>query len=584
MSDNSINSSIDSSINNSDITKMAAALIKKPRAKGRFTLFWRLFLSLLLMILMTSTLSIVAERWLNEQELATRMDSQIEKLLDKRELLVKALQVGDMAAVKQLYDDDRRLMNQIRVYDEQGSIIYPRYRYREGRHNKGSNERQMIPPSLSAVTRVTGERGIDNQNSANNANDNSNETNYHKFSNQARSSKNPYDVYRSNADDKAIKPSLLDDVLQPMPPHKAIADVDSRPELAEVEVALPDGQAAIIQLRPHLLFKDVLELQRGNFTLRLALIILFSVLVCFWLSRTMTKRILRVQHSIHRMLVGDYQANPDLSQLGGDEIGLLAKDVAQLSERLAASELARKQMLSDISHELRSPLARLDVATELTRDFAPDASRYLDRIDKESTRMNELIEQIIRIQSLQMQHYTMQDIDAEPVNIAEIISEIGQDVCFEFQHKNVRWQWQPPTMPYMVMGNPEQLHSALENVIRNAFMHTPDDSTVTAEITKIQDNKTNTGIQTNTTQTSSMQISIIDEGGGVAEQDLERIFQPFVRLDSARHRQTGGYGLGLAIVHAVVRAHNGQLEVHNNQDDIQAHIKGLVVKIVLPVG
>lgn len=250
--------------------------------------------------------------------------------------------------------------------------------------------------------------------------------------------------------------------------------------------------------------------------------------------------------------------------------------MAQLSTRLAESELARKQMLSDISHELRSPLARLDVATELTRDFAPDASRYLDRIDKESARMNELIEQIIHIQSLQMQQYTIDTLENDAVDMIELITEIGKDVCFEFQHKNVRWQWMPPDAllssssdaSLTVLGNQEQLHSALENIIRNAFMHTPAGSTVTAEVTKTPlDNKRD-----------AIQISITDEGGGVAEKDVERIFQPFVRLDSARHRETGGYGLGLAIVHAVVIAHKGQITAYNRQDGKM----GLVIKITLP--
>ncbi|WP_352337356.1 ATP-binding protein [Psychrobacter sp. 16-MNA-CIBAN-0192] len=549
--------------------------IKKSRFHIPVTLFWRLFLSLLFMILITSLISIVGERWLNEQELATRMDSQIEKLLSKREVLIIALQAGDMTAVKRLYADDRRVMNQIRVYDEQGAIIYPRYRYQEGMPSGHNKNRLKERPAINSADnqRLTSDNLTDD--SLNDDKSNSNESDYSRFSDKARASKNPYDIYslsNSDGNNPYAKPSLLDDILQPMPPHKAIADVDSRPELAEMTVTLPNGETAIIQLRPHLLFKDVLELQRGHFTLRLSLILLFSILVCYWLSRTMSKRILRVQHSIRRMLEGDYQANPDLSHLGSDEIGLLAKDVAQLSTRLAASELARKQMLSDISHELRSPLARLDVATELTRDFAPNASRYLDRIDKESARMNELIEQIIRIQSLQMQQYTMDDREGESVDIAEIMSEIGQDVCFEFQHKQVRWQWSPPTAPFIITGNQEQLYSALENVIRNAFMHTPAGSTVTATIKQVPLTKTKSGIQ----------ITISDEGGGVAEQDLERIFQPFVRLDSARHRQTGGYGLGLAIVHAVIMAHQGQLEVHNSEPNAQG-VKGLVVNISLAI-
>ena len=534
-------------------------LKQTPKFKVRITLFWRLFLSLLLTIIITSILSIMVERWLVEKALTARMNVQIDSLLIKRQEMVEALRAGDLSTVKQMYRQDRQLMNQISVYDEEGAIIFPRYRNRDERRQKGMQGSRREVGQLSmqpSVQSMADQPSVDN-----------NRTNSHDDNNKMSNDKS----------------SFLNHILQPMMPNSAtLADFDSRPELADVTVVLPDEQSVIIQLRPHLRFADVMALQRGNFPIRLLFILVFSVLVCIWLSRTMTQRIRRVQNTVHRLIDGDYQTHPDLSKMGDDELGLLAKDVAKLSKRLAESELARKQMLSDISHELRSPLARLDVATELTRDFAPNASRYLDRIDKESARMNELIEQIIHIQSLQMQQYTIDNIENEVVDISDIISEIGQDVCFEFQHKNVRWQWQPShalvadassttdsTTPWTVLGNQEQLHSALENVIRNAFMHTASDSTVIADIKKVEmeGNK------------PALQISITDEGGGIADKDLARIFQPFVRLDSARHRETGGYGLGLAIVHAVVMAHKGQIHVYNRQDDIQ----GLVMQITLPV-
>ncbi|WP_201585409.1 sensor histidine kinase [Psychrobacter sp. HII-4] len=508
--------------------------------RPRITLFWRLFLSLLLTILLTSILSIVVERILVERALTARMEVQIEQLLIKRNELAAALQAGDFASVRQMYRDDRRLMSQIRVYNGQGAIIFPRYRDQADRQDG----RQIMPrapmhpmPSMPAMPNAPAAPALDHHRSDDTAS-------------MPNNTRNPY--------------------WQSMMSQRTIADPEMRPELADKTVALPDGQSVIIQLRPHLRFADVVALQRNNFSVRLLLIIFFSVLVCVWLSRTLTQRMRRVQHAVHRMIAGDYQADTQLAKMGDDELGLLAKDVAKLSRRLAESELARKQMLSDISHELRSPLARLDVATELTRDFAPNANRYLDRIDKESARMNELIEQIIHIQSLQMQQYTTDNVENDWVDVSEIISEIGQDVCFEFQHKNVHWHWQPPTLKSTVKGNQEQLHSALENVIRNAFMHTAADSTVMAEIKAAEiDGKR-----------PAIQIRIIDEGGGVAEQDLQRIFQPFVRLDSARHRDTGGYGLGLAIVHAVVLAHKGQIDVYNRLDGVQ----GLIVQIVLPIG
>ena len=546
-----------------DISMKASeqTLKKAPKFKVRITLFWRMFLSLLLTILITSVLSIVVERWLAEKELTSRMDVQIDSLLIKREEMVAALRAGDVDSVRQMYRQDRQLMNQIRVYDEQGAIVFPRYRDQDDRAqgqlqsgrrlmDRAIQPLQQIPPRPPRVENSV--YGLEGRNADNRLREHDNEI-------------------------PKIEPSFWQKFLKSRTASSAaVADIDTRPELADMSVELPDGQSIIIQLRPHLRFSDVVELQHGNFPIRLLLIVIFSVLVCIWLSRTLTQRIGRVQNTVHRMIDGNYQANPELSKMGDDELGLLAKDVAHLSTRLVDSELARKQMLSDISHELRSPLARLDVATELTRDFAPNANRYLDRIDKESTRMNELIEQIIHIQSLQMQQYTVDNLESEAVDISDTISNIGEDVCFEFQHKDVHWQWQPHEASaldslegfWTVQGNAEQLYSALENVIRNAFMHTAAGSTVIAEIKAIQmDNKA-----------PAVQINITDEGGGVADKDLERIFHPFVRLDTARHRDTGGYGLGLAIVHAVVMAHKGYINAHNRQDGIQ----GLVVQIVLP--
>ncbi|WP_352257948.1 ATP-binding protein [Psychrobacter sp. TB55-MNA-CIBAN-0194] len=538
-----------------------------PKFKVRITLFWRLFLSLLVTILVTSILSVMVERWLSEKALTALMDVQVDTLLTKRQEMVTALEAGDLTAVKQMYHQDRWLMNQIRVYDEQGAIIFPRYR-----------DRDELRPEL----RPYGQQAIE----PDYYRDGEGEEPRPKSRPEGQQATEPPSLEpklpiqpRRDKDMPNAQPSALSYLLPPMIPSSAtIADSENRPELADVTVALPDEQTVIIQLRPHLRFSDVVELQHSNFPIRLLLIIIFSILVCIWLSRTMTQRIRRVQNTVHRMIDGDYQAHPNLSKMGDDELGLLANDVVKLSTRLAESELARKQMLSDISHELRSPLARLDVATELTRDFAPNASRYLDRIDKESARMNELIEQIIHIQSLQMQQYTIDNLENDTVDIAEIISEIGQDVCFEFQNKDVQWQWQSPdsalltasTTSLTVLGNQEQLYSALENIIRNAFMHTAPSSKVIAEIKEIETED----------KTSAIQISITDEGGGVAEKDLERIFQPFVRLDSARHRETGGYGLGLAIVHAVVTAHKGYIHTYNRKDGIQ----GLVVQIVLPIG
>ncbi|WP_201503426.1 sensor histidine kinase [Psychrobacter aestuarii] len=490
-------------------------------------LFWRLFLSLLVTIALTAVLSILVERHLNEQALAAGMDRQIERLMIRRAPLIAALEAGNLDSVAQMYRRERRIMNQIRVYDDEGSIWYPRYR-------EPTEPRERSSDTLPPASEPRAPRGR---------------------------SENPRE-----------RPlSVLDRLLHPTPPHKALANLEARPELAEVPVRLPDGQRVIVQLRPHLLFKDVLALQHTNLAVRVSLIMLFSVLMCFWLSRTMTRRIRQVQHRVHRMIAGDYHTPPSQSPAADDELGRLARDVSELSKRLADSELARKQVLSDISHELRSPLARLEVATELARDCAPEAQRYLARIDKETARMNELIEHIIRIQALQMQKYTLEDSAYETVVIPDLIDEIGQDVCFEFQQKGVQWHWQMPdnTAAWCVKGNPEQLRSAIENIIRNAFMHTPLQGRVIAQLDQ--------------PMRGQLRIRISDEGGGVDAADTERIFQPFVRLDSARHRQTGGYGLGLAIAQAIISAHKGEVSAENHYSRTEAGaVQGLMVQIYLP--
>ena len=493
------------------------------------SLFWRLFISLLLMLLVMSTISIGIERWINAQALESRMALQVAHLVTVRQEVVQALESGDYKKVRQIYRSTRGLTNQLLIIDEQGLPFH--YRFKPD-WVKEFSENNREPKTANQQASPT-ERMI----------------------------------------------------------QHVIPDTSYYPELQDISVVTPDNYTYKVQLQPRLPLHELVALQRTHLPMRISIILLFSVLACYWFSRTLSKRIRLVQLKVHRMSEGDYLAGDDLSQLGDDELGILAKDVAGLSNRLADSEMSRKQMLSDISHELRSPLARLEVATELTRDYAPNATHYLDRIQKESTRMNELIGQIIHIQSLQMQRYVARPEDCESIDIAMLLDEIGQDVSFEFYDKHVEWQClrnkdnsSDDELSYLIIGNREQLHSAFENVIRNAFIHSNSHSIVSSKIETIK----------LTHQTSTLKISIIDQGAGIDNDNLERIFQPFVRLDASRQRPTSptahstanktskkedGYGLGLAIAQAIIAAHKGQISARNREDGVT----GLVVEIVLPV-
>ena len=498
------------------------------RLNPSLPLFWRLFLSLLLLLLITSVISVAIERWINAQALETRMATQVAHLVMRRQDIVPLLELGDTDGIRQLYRSERGLKSQIIIIDEQGNPLLSKFEPLI-RHNNKPDER---------------------------------------FDNPA------------------------------LPPNQTIQEVVPNtghyPELSDMSVTSMDGTVYTVRLQPRLPLQELLTLQKTHFFVRFGIILLFSLLACYWFSRTLSRRIRHVQFAVHRMSAGNYLDNQadNLSKWGDDELGALAKDVARLSDRLADSELSRKQMLSDISHELRSPLARLEVATELTRDYAPEATHYLDRIQKESARMNELIGQIIHIQSLQMQRYVARIEECESLDISMLLDEIGQDVCFEFQDKHIEWQYlnshdKKDAKPDSVLiGNREQLHSAFENIIRNAFLHSAPYSLVSAEIKAIQ----------LADKTPALKIALIDQGAGIDNADLARIFQPFVRLDASRQRPTvmtshqelnakqarkreGGYGLGLAIAQAIVDAHKGQISAHNRKDGVS----GLVVTVILPM-
>lgn len=478
----------------------------------KLTLFWRLFLAMLGIVLLTSILAVFVERTLTAQTIDQRMRKQVTYLLEIQSQIAQHLETGNTETIEDIYQKNRRLAHQIFVVDSAGEVLFPNESMRLSGPRSVNSVSNRRPPSL--------------------------ETNFGPLPPLANSGRAALTAWREGTD------------------------------LPETTVTLQNGTIAKIQLYPRLPYRDIIAMKQGYFGLRIALLLLFSVLVCYWLSRTMTGRIQQVQKTVHQLSRGDYQAGMSLASLGDDELGALAKDIAILSGRLSQSEQARQQMLSDISHELRSPLARLEVATELARDQAPQSASYFDRIQRESARMNALIGQIIHIQSLQMGIGSGQP-SKEACDIVQIIQQIGADVCFEFQQKHIHWHYHGPES-LTLLADSEQIYSALENIIRNAFIHTPAEHQVRIDLTSPI---------TGSDDQNQLQIDIIDEGEGIEDSEIGRIFQPFVRLDSARPRQTGGHGLGLAIAHAIISAHGGQIEATNRHGGSS----GLIVRVTLPI-
>jgi two-component system sensor histidine kinase CpxA len=292
----------------------------------------------------------------------------------------------------------------------------------------------------------------------------------------------------------------------------------------------------------------------------IALAILVSGIVCFTVARYFARPLQQVRDASYRLAAGDLQARvgPRVAARR-DEIGDLVRDFDVMAARIEALVHSQGQLLSDISHELRSPLARLNVALELARRKAgPDAQADLTRIEAEADRMNELIGRVLALARAE----TIEDAErAAPFDLEEVVRRVAGDADYEAQrqHKSVVLR---ATAAPAVRGDPQLLASAVDNVVRNAVRYTPEGSTVEVEVGAGEGHAA---------------IVVRDHGPGVPASELEQIFSPFHRVEPARNRETGGVGLGLAIARRALAVHAGSISAENAADG------GLVVTIRIPL-
>ena len=247
-------------------------------------------------------------------------------------------------------------------------------------------------------------------------------------------------------------------------------------------------------------------------------------------------------------------------QLGNrrDEVVDLGREFDHMAERISVLIESQKRLLADISHELRSPLARLSVALELARkNSAPTAGGPLNRIEQEAERLNELVGQLLAITRLES---GAERVPAETVMLEDLVHQVVDDANFEAKPLN-----REVTIEQLdrcrVNGSGELLRSAVENVVRNAVRYTAEKTAVHVGLHW----KMDTAV-----------LTVRDHGPGVPEADLARIFEPFYRVSEARDRASGGAGLGLSIAERTVRLHGGTIAATNTED-------GLLVTIRLPL-
>jgi two-component system, OmpR family, sensor histidine kinase CpxA len=292
--------------------------------------------------------------------------------------------------------------------------------------------------------------------------------------------------------------------------------------------------------------------------------ILTSGLVCYLLSWYLTKPIMKLRTAARQLAAGDLTARAGPAGLmRRDEISGLMRDFDAMAERLETLLKAQSRLLNDISHELRSPLARLNVALGLARQRSDSQSTdMLDRIELEASRLNELIGRILTLARLE----EGEQVPQTPVPLDELVANVVEDAEFEAQARNCHVKATIPEGEWEIRGNASLLHSAVENVVRNAIRYTQEGTSVEVGMTT----EARAG-------GSEAVVRVSDSGPGVPSGALDKLFEPFYRLDEARGRQTGGVGLGLAITERAVRFHGGKVRAYNRDSS------GLVVEIKLPL-
>ncbi len=298
----------------------------------------------------------------------------------------------------------------------------------------------------------------------------------------------------------------------------------------------------------------------------LIMMVISSGLVCYFLAWYMTKPVARLRAATQQIAAGDLTARAgDPKSRRRDEIAGLVRDFDTMAERLENLVNAQSRLLNDISHELRSPLARLNVALGLARQRSgPESATMLERIELEASRLNELIGRLLTLARLEDGE---QRVAASPVLLDEIVLGVAEDAEFEAQARHCHVRTEIAAGNWAVQGDASLLHSAIENVVRNAIRYTREDSAVEIHLEKTE----------NSAGGAEALVRVTDCGSGVPTDALEKLFQPFYRLDDARGRQTGGVGLGLAITERAVRFHGGRVAALNRPEG------GLMVEIRLPL-
>jgi two-component system sensor histidine kinase CpxA len=330
--------------------------------------------------------------------------------------------------------------------------------------------------------------------------------------------------------------------------------------LAARPVTDPDGRTLVIVGTLHRPPRPIDLLEPGALWWRLLLLALVVGGFSLVLARYLSSPVGVLRRATQSLSSGDLSARvgPPVDRRR-DEIGSLARDFDAMACRLENLVDSQRRLLRDVSHELRSPLARLTVALQLARDReGARAADAFDRIERETGRLDDLIGRLLLLERLEAR---APDAGALDFDLCDLLNEVADDAAFEASSSR-RGVELEANEPCPMRGYPTLIRSAFDNVLRNAVRHTAEGTAVEVSIDSGE------GIA---------EITIRDHGPGVPDDQLGTLFEPFTRVSDSRQRVTGGAGLGLAIARRAIEIHGGAVTARNHPDG------GLEVAIRLPL-
>ena len=294
-------------------------------------------------------------------------------------------------------------------------------------------------------------------------------------------------------------------------------------------------------------------------TSRLLVFLIISGVVMFLAIRSVTHPVQWLRSAVQKFASGELGArvHDKPTQLKpASEIEALIRDFNRMAERVEELVRSQRQLIADVSHELRSPLARLSLAVDLLRQFPEDREEHLARFENELGKLNQLIERLLTLSRLESSTVLLRE---DYFDLADLAAAVVSDVQFEASARGcsvatVRSEQCP------IVGDQALLRSAIENILRNAVQYSDEGTTVSVAVGCDHADAT---------------FTVTDTGPGLSEKEISQIFQPFFRGGEARSRRSDGYGLGLAIASRAIGLHKGTIRAHNTGS-------GLAVSIRLP--